>query len=455
MKIRHTLILATSICLLILGESGILRAGQRGRGAEGQRGRGAEEQRGRGAEEQRGRGAEGQNKPFTSSQSLTKNFQSPNDVNPKLIEANTRFSFKLFSEILKKEGNENIFISPASIAIALSITYNGASGKTQQAIAQTLELQGISLQEVNQANAALKASLINPDPKVQLTIANSLWAKDGEPLKPEFIRKIHELYGSKVQNLNFSDPTVVSIINDWVKQSSNGKIDKIIDSIEPDSVFVLLNAIHFLGTWTYPFPKQATQERQFTLLNGTQKLHPLMFQQISGAKYYENDMFQAISLPYGEKRFSMYIFLPKKGVRIKTFYESLNAENWEKWMTEFNDKAENYDEPQIVFIGLPRFKLEYEIDLENPLKALGMEVAFSKGADFSAMSPLPLWISFIKHKTFVEVNEEGTEAAAVTAGGGTRGGGAMIVDRPFFCAIRDDRTGAILFMGSIVDPNYK
>ena len=436
-KIRHRLILATSICLLVLGESGILRVkGQGGREAGGQG----------------GRGAEGQNKPSPFSQSSIKSHESPNDVNPKLIEANTRFSFKLFSEILKQQGNENIFISPASIAIALSITYNGSSGQTQQAIAQTLQLQGISLQEVNQANAALKASLANPDPKVQLSIANSLWAKDGEPLKPEFMQKIHKFYGAEAKNINFGDPTVVSIINDWVKQSTNGKIDKIIDRVEPDSVFVLLNAIHFLGTWTYPFPKHATQERPFTLLNGTQKLQPLMLRQIYGAKYYENDMFQAISLPYGEKRLSMYIFLPNKGVSLTKFYENMNAENWEKWMSEFNAKKQNYDEPQIVYIGLPRFKLEYEIDLENPLKALGMEVAFSKGADFSAMTPLPLWISLIKHKTFVEVNEEGTEAAAVTAGGGTRGGVAMIVDRPFFCAIRDDLTGAILFMGSIVEP---
>lgn len=378
--------------------------------------------------------------------------QSSNQVaNEKLVAANTKLTFKLFSEILKKHHNENIFISPASLAIALDIVYNGASGQTQQAIGQTLELQGTNLQEINQANADLKTTLENPDPKIQLSIANSLWTKEGIPFKPEFIQLIQNFYQAEVKNLNFSNPTAPSIINDWVNQSTNGKINKIVDVIEPKTVFLMLNAIYFKGNWTEPFPKEATQLRPFTLLDGTQKQHPMMRQQNSASfPYYENELFQAVSLPYGEGRMSMYIFLPNQGVSLKTFYEKLNAENWQQWMNQFN----NFDNSGGVLISLPRFKLEYAIDLKDTLKALGMEIAFTKEANFSGMTPSSVWIDKIKHKTFVEVNEEGTEAAAVTniAGGVRSGPIEMNVNRPFFFAIRDNQTGSILFVGSIVEP---
>ncbi len=374
-------------------------------------------------------------------------------VNAKLVAANTSLSFKLFSEILKQQPDENIFISPAGVAIALTMTYNGASGQTQQAIAKTLEVQGMSLQEINQANATLKATLENPESKLQLSVANSLWLKEDEPFKPEFIQKIRDFYGAEVRNLNFGEPTAPSIINAWVKQSTNEKINKIIDDkeLEPDTVFVLLNAIYFRGTWAYPFPKDATRESPFTLLDGTQKRHPMMSQEIFGVAYYENDIFQAVELPYGEGRLRMCIFLPNQGISLKTFYERLNVENWKKWMNQLN----NYqgDRSEGILIGLPRLNLEYSIELKDTLKALGMEEAFGDSADFSAMTPSRLWIDKVKHKSFVEVNEEGTEAAAVTQVGGTRGGGRMmLVNRPFFFAIRDNQTNTILFMGSIVEP---
>ncbi|MBD0345060.1 MAG: serpin family protein [Coleofasciculus sp. Co-bin14] len=418
MKSKNRVMLAASIYLTILGLAGVLSAKQ--------------------AASLAARNAE----------SPTNQQTSHPIVNAKLAAANTRLSFKLFSEILKRQPNENIFISPASVAIALDMVYNGAKGETQQAIAQTIELQGMSLQELNQANAALKATLKNLDPKVQLSIANSLWAREDEPFKSEFIQSIQDFYQVEVKKLNFGDPTAPSIINDWVKQSTNGKINKIVEQIEPDTVFLLLNAIYFKGNWTEPFAKEATQTRPFTLLDGTQKQILMMHQQKGGGvPYYENEMFQAISLPYGEGRLSMYIFLPNPGVSLKTFYANLTAENWQKWMNQFDHSVGD------IKISLPRFKLEYSIELKDVLKALGMEIAFGSGADFSAMTPSSLWLSKVKHKSCVEVNEEGTEAAAVTEVGGVRSGPIeMSVDRPFFLAIRDNQTGAILFMGSIVEP---
>jgi serpin B len=374
------------------------------------------------------------------------------EVNTKLVAANTRFGFKLLKQLLKQDADENIFLSPSSMATALAMTYNGAREQTQQAMAKTLELQGMSLQEVNGANAALKATLENLDPKVRLSIANSLWARNEFPLNPEFVQKSEEFYGAKVKGLNFSDPSTPEIINTSIEQSTNGKINQIVDKIDPTTNLFLINAIHFKGNWTREFEKTATQERPFTLLNGTQKQH-LMMSQSGNYQYYQNELFQALSLPYGEGRLSMLIFLPNQKVGLKRFYESLNAQNWEKWITQFAIK-----EGSIV---LPRFKLEYDISLSDALKALGMEVAFAPDrANFTGMTSNPAdspHINQVKQKTLVEVNEEGTEAAATTSVEMNLISYAperfnMSVDRPFFCAIRDNQTGTILFMGSIVEP---
>lgn len=381
----------------------------------------------------------------------TFNKQNFNSMNEKLVQANTNFGFKLFSQIFAKDSNKNIFVSPSSVAIALQMTYNGAAGDTQQAMAQTLQLQGMSLAEINQSQLALTQSLTKIDPKVQLDIANSLWLKQGFPFKPEFLQTTEKYYQVKITNLDFNNPNSVNIINDWVSQNTNSKIPTIIDSIEPSAVLFLINAIYFKGNWQKEFSKSDTKEQPFTLLNGTRKQHPLMSQK-SKYSYYENNEFQAISLPYGSGRLSMYVFLPKTNVKLADFYNKLTAENWQQWMKQFSLK-----DGEII---LPKFKLEYNLTLNEALKALGMEVAFQDRANFSNMTSQEVQIDEVKHKTFVEVNEEGTEAAAVTSIG-IRVASApmreeppfkMLVDRPFFCAIRDNQTGTILFMGSIVDP---
>ena len=369
-------------------------------------------------------------------------------VNTKLIAANTRLSFKLFSEILKQQPDQNIFISPASIAIALAMTYNGAQGQTQQAMAQTLELQGMSLEEVNQSNAALRATLTNPDPQVQLFLANSLWARKDVPFKQQFQDTNQTFYGAQMAALDFNSPRASSIINDWVKQSTKGKIDQIINNqeITPNTILFLLNAIYFKGLWTTQFDKTKTRELPFTLINGLHKHHPIMFRQAE-YQYYTNELFQAVSLPYGQGRFSLYIFLPQKNINLKTFYKSLNPENWEQWMNQFR--------PQQLLLGLPRFRLNYGLELNNILKSLGMAIAFDRNrANFKDLTPLPAYISKVKHNTFFEVNEEGSEASGATSVQiATRGlPPQLIVDRPFFCAIRDNQTKSILFMGSVVEP---
>jgi serpin B len=374
-------------------------------------------------------------------------------INPQVIAANTRFSLKLFSQLQAKQANQNIFISPASVSMALAIAYNASNGETRQAIGRTLELQEISIQDVNEANALIKNQLQESDFKSQLQIANSLWIDKQETIKPDFSQKIQQHYQAEIQRIDFRQPQASATINNWVKNRTNGKIDSIIERIEPNTAFLLLNAIYFLGNWKYPFAKELTKDYPFTLVNGTKKPVKMMFQQIPGLKYYENELFQAISLPYADHRLSMYVFLPNPNLGLRGFYQNLNDINWQKWMKSFNGNELENDYSQLITVGLPRFKLEYGTDLVDALKALGMQIAFSQKADFSAITVPPLWIGKIQHKTFVEVDEEGTTAAAVTTIGGSRGGVTqIIVDRPFFCVISDNQTGTILFMGSIVDP---
>ncbi|MGB3654603.1 MAG: serpin family protein [Rivularia sp. (in: cyanobacteria)] len=372
-------------------------------------------------------------------------------MDPKFVSANTKFGFNLFSKLLIQDNNKNIFFSPSSIALALAMTYNGASGNTQSAMAKTLELQGMNLQQINSSYAKLKASLENPDSQVTLNIANSLWADKNASLKPDFIQNNQDFYQAKVTSLDFADTGAASIINNWVKENTQGKIDKIVEKIDPDRVLFLLNAIYFKGSWTKEFEPEKTAQLPFYLASGEEKQHPMMSQ--SGEyKYYETEQFQAVSLPYGENgRVSFYVFLPKENSNLKSFHENLNAANWEKWMSGFAR--------QDGFVRLPRFKMDYEATLNNSLSALGMEEAFSDNANFSEMGN-NLKISEVKHKTFVEVNEEGTEAAATTSVGievtsakiPSQQPFQMIVNRPFFCAIRDNQTQSILFMGSIVEP---
>lgn len=368
-----------------------------------------------------------------------------------VVAANTRFSFKLFNQIYQQQENQNIVISPASISAALSMTYNGAKGETKEAIANTLELSGISLEEINQGNIELKQSLETTDEKITLNIANSLWLDQSTSFLPDFIQRVAESYKAQLTQLDFSDPNSAAEINNWVKDKTNSKIEKIVDRIEANQILFLINAVYFKAQWQTRFSEAATEASPFTLLDGSTKQHPLM-NHSGDYNYLETDTFQAIHLPYGEGRWGFYVFLPKTDASLASFYENLTAENWQKWMKELRY---NYVPGSIT---LPRFTLEYDITLNDTLKALGMEIAFDpEQSDFSAMTETPATISQVKHKTFIEVNEEGTEAAAATSVGIVATSVppppfSMVVDRPFFCAIRDNETGTILFMGSIVDP---
>jgi serine protease inhibitor len=373
-------------------------------------------------------------------------------LDARLVSSSTSFGFNLFDRLAKQDPNKNIFISPSSVAIALSMTYNGASGETQEAIAKALELQNIKIDEINDYNRNIQELLANGDTNVELNIANSLWARKDIALEQTFLNKVKEFYQAEISNLDFKDSKAANTINAWVKKNTKDKIDKIVDRIEPDSMLFLINAVYFKGKWEAPFEKSLTKPQPFTLADGTKIQHPAMSR--SGEyRYYDAPTFQAISLPYGTGRFSMEIFLPKAKSNLLEFQKQLTTKNWQEWSTKFTRKE--------GLIQLPRFKVEYETSLKSALQNMGMAIAFdSDKADFRNLSTVKAFIGEVKHKTFVEVNEEGTEAAAATsiemkvtsASPSEETPFQMIVDRPFFFTISDRQTGTIIFMGAIQNP---
>ena len=373
-------------------------------------------------------------------------------LDDRLVASSTSFGFNLFDRLAKQDPNKNIFISPSSVAIALSMTYNGASGETQEAIAKALELQNIKIDEINDYNRNIQELLANGDTNVELNIANSLWARKDIALEQTFLNKVKEFYQAEISNLDFKDSKAANTINAWVKKNTKDKIDKIVDRIEPDSMLFLINAVYFKGKWEAPFEKSLTKPQPFTLADGTKIQHPTMSR--SGEyRYYDAPTFQAISLPYGTGRFSMEIFLPKAKSNLLEFQKQLTTKNWQEWSTKFTRKE--------GLIQLPRFKVEYETSLKSALQNMGMAIAFdSDKADFRNLSTVKAFIGEVKHKTFVEVNEEGTEAAAATsiemkvtsASPSEEPPFQMIVDRPFFFTISDRQTGTIIFMGAIQNP---
>ena len=364
-----------------------------------------------------------------------------------LSEANAKFGFKLLTELYNQKPGTNIFISPLSISLALTMTYNGALGKTKQAMAKTLEIEGMDLGAVNRANAELREILKSADPQIELAIANSIWLRNTfDEVNPDFLDRNERFFGAEIASLDFDDPQTLETINQWVNTNTQGKIQQILGDIKKHEVMFLINAIYFKGSWKGKFDPLKTQDSVFHLIDGGEKQVPMMSHTCNYSYLWE-ESFRAVGLPYGEGRMSMYIFLPEPSSNLDEFLEDLNAENWENWLSGFWEELD-------LRLMMPRFKLEYEVLLNDALKALGMEIAFIPfRANLEGIAPL-LYIEKVIHKTFLEVNEEGTEAAAVTLVGPPPAStpGPFIVNRPFFFAIHDNWTNTILFMGIIVEP---
>lgn len=366
-----------------------------------------------------------------------------------LTQSNTEFSFKLFSTLVQNSKNQNVFISPTSIILALSLLYNGASDQTQQEMAKALGFENLSLETINQENQKLQKTLQNNQEQIELSIANSLWARKDITFHQAFLKSSQEYYQAEVRQLDFKNSESAKIINQWVSDRTQGKIEQIIEQIQPEDVLFLINAIYFKGMWQTPFDNKLTKTQTFYLAGRKTKQHPMM-SRTGDYLYAENEQFQAVKLPYGDGRLNFYLLLPKIDQDLTKFIEQLTYEKWQQGSRQFRTRK--------GLLEMPRFKLEYENSLNTTLQTLGMNRLFEK-ADFSQMTDIPVEVSEVKHKTFVEINEKGTEAAAVTSIG-IRATSAMpvhepfrmIVNRPFYCAIVDRQTETILFMGAIADP---
>jgi serpin B len=370
-------------------------------------------------------------------------------VDSNLVTANNSLGFLLFNQLHQSDATSNVFLSPVSIALALDMTYNGAGGQTQQAMATALQIQGISVATLNSDNAALLASLVSPDPKVTLDVADSLWVRSGA-VYPAFINVNQTYYGATVGDV----ATAPQAVDNWVDQATQGMIPKIMpQGIDYSKMVVILaNALYFKGIWTTAFDPTKTQPEPFTRTDGSQVTCQLMTQQ-SAFGYYKGADFQMVRMPYGSGRMSLIAILPDPGVSLDTALSGAGVQSWNTWIGGLQTTS--------VIVDMPRFTSSYSADLIPSLTALGMGVAFStSGADFSGISNItPLFINLVRHATAVAVDEQGTTAAGTTVVGvGSTAIGPpsnpphVRLDHPFFYAIRDDKTGTLLFLGEMMDP---
>lgn len=360
--------------------------------------------------------------------------------------SNQEFAFQLLDEAKsEQQDGENIFLSPASISIALLLAANGAEGITEEEILKTLHLADYSIEEINETFQQIQQSLLNTQ-NADIKIANSIWVRDDLELKDSYKEAIENYYHAKATALDFTKQQAANEINKWVSQATNGLIEEMIEDIPSNIVAYLLNAIYFKAEWLEPFEESLTTERPFYLDEGTKVDHPMMFKD-GDFLYLDEENFSAIKLPYEGKRFYATFVLPKDDRN--NFYEQLNAENFTEWNKRMEEK------PGAIY--LPKFKFEYEIILNNVLKKMGMESAFDY-ADFSNMfvDQLDTRIDEVKHKAVVEVNEEGTEAAAATSIAVKEMALPeqfyLEFNRPFFFMIYDSFTDTILFLGEVNNP---
>lgn len=368
---------------------------------------------------------------------------------PELSRDNNAFGFEMLKKLQSHNPNDNLFISPLSIAAALSMTLNGAAGDTKTAMQQTMHLSDWEIQQLNSAWACLLEVLPQLDADVDVNIANSIWYRQGYPVRQEFLDANTQNYDSEVAALNFGDPSALTTINGWVDQKTNGLIETILDEIPANAIMYLINAVYFKGAWKKEFDPQYTSDATFYLADGSQQAIKMMTHGQTTLPYFTTSTFEAVDLAYADSIYSMSIFLPKVGVSVNELANTLSESNWNTWLASF--------QPQEMFFSMPKFKMSYKEKLNRSLSELGMGIAFRDDADFSGINGTGgLYIDEAIHKSFIEVNEEGTEAAAVTSIGIVETSAPAIpifyADRPFLFAIRENKTGSILFFGKLMDP---
>jgi len=372
-----------------------------------------------------------------------------------ILEQNNSFAFNFFKAVSQDpQQGENLFLSPYSVSAALGMLYNGAEGETKAEIAKVLGMDGYTPEEVNRYYQELTTALLEVDPFSSLGLANAIWANKGIPLKNSFVEVNQNYYDAEVSTLDFSLPSALQAINSWSNEKTNGTIPKILETIDPQTLVILANAIHFNSFWTWDFDKSQTVNKTFHNIDGTTSMVPMMHQKQMVMKYAQMNSCGMVTLPYANGAFAMNLILPEEGEDIDALIEDIDSESWEIMR---NHASNSYVK---VTLSMPRFKVENKLGLVDILKGMGIQKAFSGvEADFSAMLDIDIiaFISEVIQKSYISVDEAGTEAAAVTVIVLSTSMGpmpnpeevTMVIDRPFIFTITEQSTGAILFMGKI------
>ncbi|MBN1132780.1 MAG: serpin family protein [Bacteroidales bacterium] len=364
-----------------------------------------------------------------------------------VITTNNDFGLDLFKEIIKNEERPNVMISPASVSIALGMAYNGAETTTKEAFEAVLNYGDLTREEVNEITRELINVLVTNSKGNLLEIANSVWYREGFPVIQNFLDLNSTYFNAEVNELNFDDASAVPTINNWVSEKTHEKIDKILDSIDPETMMILINALYFNCLWETEFDPEDTYSGDFHNEDGSLFGKVDMMTVESKFNYANTADFDAVELPYKNKKFSMYLFLPAGESTVDALIGKLDGDTWNNWLESFGSVEE-------LVVDLPKFEFDYDKSLSQPLKDMGLEIAFTDVADFSGISDVDLLISDVIHKTYIKVNEEGTEAAAVTAVvfDVTSIGPMIRFDRPFLFAITENSSQSILFVGKVMEP---
>jgi len=362
----------------------------------------------------------------------------------KRVAQDNEFAFDLLKKTIEDSKETNVFVSPLSVSIALGMVWNGAVGNTKTEIETTLKMSGLSTSEINEYYKIMQTTLPSIDPTTKLNIANSIWYRTGFPVKPTFLKVNTDYFNSEIQELDFAQAWALDTINNWCARKTNDLIKKPLDKISSDAAMYLINAIYFKGIWRKKFDPKSTFISQFTTESGSQ-VDVNMMHQTDTFAYAQDEKAQYLDMPYGNKAYNMTVILPNYQTTTNDILSDMTVDKWNQTLQNLSN--------QEVEVYLPRFKSENKFELKPVLQKMGINLAFTGNADFSNISDIGLAISRIIHSTFVEVNEEGTEAAAVTivemeyTSMPVRP--VVRVNRPFLYIIREKSTGVILFIGKM------
>lgn len=367
-----------------------------------------------------------------------------------VVNSSGDFGFNLIHRLVEKNPDVNHFVSPLSILMAYGMAMNGAGGDTYSQMQQTFGLDGMSRKQINEAARELIDLLAGFDEKVQFNIANSIWFREGFNVTDDFLETNQVYFDARIEETDFNDPETVNLINGWVSDNTEGLIGEIIEPpIDPKIVMYLINAIYFHGEWTYPFDPGLTGPATFHRPDGSEtNVEMMQMERPEQIPYMRGKNFQAVNLYYGDAGYAMTLVLPDENVELEMW---LSGIDWQQWAELTDDLSDTR-----LHLEIPKFELEYEVEeFKKVMMDLGIVDAFGS-ADFSRITggPNDLYISESKHKTFISVDEKGTEAAAVTSGAIPSSAPPTIrFNRPFFYVIREVESNTILFMGTMIDPS--